>query len=194
MRKHKSILILAPLFLAIALQMEGMVTRLLDLLRSEHGQLPVTTEPVALAPLVESVWHPFAEKADVKQLKVTRTVADGAVIEADPVLLRSILTNLVDNAVEYTPRGGAVNIEAKVCTNRYTLRVINTCDALTAEDVSHFSERFWRKDRARSDPNHSGLGLSLVRAFCERLALHLEAKLVDSSTLSITVTGPMTMH
>ena len=180
--------------LAIALQMEGMVTRLLDLLRSEHGQLPVTTEPVALAPLVESVWHPFAEKADVKQLKVTRTVADGAVIEADPVLLRSILTNLVDNAVEYTPRGGAVNIEAKVCTNRYTLRVINTCDALTAEDVSHFSERFWRKDRARSDPNHSGLGLSLVRAFCERLALHLEAKLVDSSTLSITVTGPMTMH
>jgi signal transduction histidine kinase len=176
--------------LAIAVQMEGVVTRLLALLRNEHAQLPVLTEHVHLAPLIESVWRPFAERAADKQLKVTRTVRDGAEVETDPVLLRSILTNLVDNAMEYTPHGGTVRVEAKAGTTQFTMQVVNTCNDLTAEDVSHFSERFWRKDSARSDPKHSGLGLSLVKAFSERLGLQFEARLVDPSTLSITVTGP----
>jgi len=177
--------------LAIAMQMEGIVTRLLALLRNEHAQLLVLTERVQLAPLIESVWRPFAERATGKQLKVTRTVTDGAEVETDPVLLRSILTNLVDNAVEYTPRGGTLRVEAKSGTTQFTLQVTNTCDNLTAENVSHFSERFWRKDSARSDPKHNGLGLSLVKAFSERLGLQFVAGLVEPSTLSITVTGPI---
>ena len=177
--------------LAIAVQMEGVVTRLLSLLRNEHAQLPVLTERIQLVPLIESVWRPFAERAAARQLKVTRTVPDGAEIETDPVLLRSILTNLVDNAMEYTPQGGTVRIETEVGTTQFTLQVINTCEDLTANDLSHFSERFWRKDRARSNPNHSGLGLSLVKAFSGRLGFQLEARLVDPSTLSVTVTGPI---
>jgi two-component system sensor histidine kinase QseC len=177
--------------LAIAMQMEGVVTRLLALLRNEHAQLPVLTERIQLAPLIESVWRPFAERAAAKQLNVTRAVPDGAEVETDPVLLRSILTNLVDNAMEYTPHGGSVRVETEVRTTQFTLQVTNTCDDLTVNDLSHFSERFWRKDSARSDPNHSGLGLSLVKAFSERLGLQLEARLVDPSTLSITVTGPI---
>jgi len=175
--------------LAIAMQMEGVVTRLLALLRNEHAQLPVLTECVHLAPLIEGVWRPFTERAAGKQLKVTRTVSDGAEVETDPVLLRSILTNLLDNAVEYTPRGGTVRVEAKAETTQFTLQVTNTCDDLTADDVSHFSERFWRKDNARSNSKHSGLGLSLVKAFSERLGLQFKARLVDPSTLTITVTG-----
>ena len=177
--------------LAIAVQMQGVVTRLLALLRSEHEQLLVVTEQVRLAPLVESVWRPFAERAAGRQLKVTRAVPDKAVVETDPVLFRSILTNLVDNAVEYTPSGGTVRIETDVGASQFTLRVTNTCGVLTPQDVSHFSERFWRKDGARSDPEHSGLGLSLVKAFSERLGLQLEARLVDPSTLSITMRGPI---
>ncbi|HXI84623.1 MAG TPA: ATP-binding protein [Verrucomicrobiae bacterium] len=176
--------------LAIAVQMEGVVTRLLALLRNERAQLPVLTERVHLTPLIENVWRPFAERAAGKQLKVTRTVADEAEVETDPVLLRSILTNLMDNAVEYTPHGGTVRVEADVRTTQFTLQMSNSCRDLTSDDVSHFSERFWRKDGARSDPEHSGLGLSLVKAFTERLGFQLEVRLVDPSTLSITVSGP----
>jgi signal transduction histidine kinase len=177
--------------LAIAVQMQGVVTRLLALLRSEHEQLPIETEPVRLAPLIESVCRPFAERAAGKQLKVTQNVPDEADVETDPVLFRSILTNLVDNAVEYTPQGGTVRVEIELGTTQFALQVTNTCGDLTSQDVSHFSERFWRKDGARSDPEHSGLGLSLVKAFSERLGLQLEARLVDSSMVNITVTGPI---
>ena len=177
--------------LAIAVQMQGVVTRLLALLRSEREKLPIVTEPVRLAPLIESVWRPFGERAAGKQLKVTRTVTDQAEIETDPVLFRSIFTNLVDNAVEYTPCGGTVRIKTQVGKTQFILQVTNTCSDLTPEDVSHFAERFWRRDGARSDPEHSGLGLSLVKAFSERLGFLLETRLVDSSTVAITVTGPV---
>ena len=143
--------------------MEGIVTRLLALLRCERGQLPVATERVALAPLIQSVWQPFAERAADKELMVTVNATDGIEVQTDPVLLRSILTNLVDNAVEYTPRGGTINVEGAVNDGRFLLRVTNTADSLTAEDVTHFFERFWRKESARSDSKHVGLGLSLTK-------------------------------
>jgi len=175
--------------LAIALQMEGIVTRLLALLRCERGQLPVATERVAIAPLIQSVWRPFAERAAGKELTVAVTAPDGIEVLTDPVLLRSVLTNLMDNAVEYTPRGGTISAQGTVTDARFVLRVTNTTDSLTGEDVTHFFERFWRKESARSDSKHAGLGLSLARAFCECLELQLDAQFVDHNTLSIRVTG-----
>ena len=124
-------------------------------------------------------------------MKFSQNVTDRAEIQTDPVLFRSILTNLVDNAVDYTPSGGTVRVGIETEATRFTLQVCNTCSDLTPQDVSHFFERFWRKDGSRSNPEHSGLGLSLVKAFCERLGFQLEARLVDSSTISITVTGPI---
>jgi signal transduction histidine kinase len=177
--------------LAIALQMEGVVTRLLMLLRGERGQVPVATDRVALAPLIKSVWQPFTERAAAKDLKVAVNTADGIEVRTDPVLLRSILTNLIDNAVEYTPRGGSIGAESAAKDGRFALRVTNTVDNLTAGDVSHFFERFWRKESARSDSKHAGLGLSLAKTFCECQGLQLGARLVDPSTLFITITGPI---
>jgi signal transduction histidine kinase len=179
--------------LAIALQMEGIVTHLLALLRCERGQLPVVTERVALGTLLGSVWQPFAERAATKELMVAVNAPASIEVQTDPVLLRSILTNLMDNAVEYTPRGGTISAEGAVTDGRFLLRVTNTTDNLTAEDVTHFFERFWRKESARSDSKHAGLGLSLTKSFCECLGLQLDARFVDRSTLSITVTGPTTI-
>jgi len=70
--------------------------RLLELLRSERGQLIPKRESVLLPALVDEIWQPFGEKASAKQLKVTRTVPDEAKMESDPILLRSIITNLVE--------------------------------------------------------------------------------------------------
>jgi two-component system sensor histidine kinase QseC len=179
--------------LAIALQMEGIVTRLLALLRCERGQLPVATKRVAVAPLIKSVWQTFAERAATKELRITIDAADGVEVRTDPVLLRSILTNLIDNAVEYTPRGGSIGVEGAVKDDRFLLRVTNTTDCLAPEDLTHLFERFWRKESARSDSKHVGLGLSLTKAFCDGLGLKLDAQFLDHSTLSITVTGPTTI-
>jgi len=177
--------------LAIAVQMEGIVVRLLELLRSERGQLVPVRETVCLASLVENVWQPFAEKASAKQLKVARNVPNDAKIESDPVLLRSIITNFVENAVEYTPRDGTIRMDAGMGGGRFTFRIGNTVERLEATDLPKFFDRFWRKDSARSGSDHNGLGLSLARAFSKVLGYELTATPDGESFLLLTLSGPV---
>jgi len=168
--------------LAIALQMESVVTRLLALARCEAGQMAVRREPVAVAALVAELWEPLAEPARQKNLIVTIGVPAEAQWEADPALLRGILANLLANAVEYCPAGGSVEVRF----DGNELRVANATDNLSESDLPHLFARFWRKDPARSSGTHCGLGLALARAFARAMECDLKASL-SSFTLTMTL-------
>ena len=93
----------------------------------------------------------------------------------DENLLRRLLLNLVDNAIKYTPRGGAVTISCKREAKGYVITVSDTGAGITAEAQPHIFERFYRADSARSraeDASASlmsgaGLGLSIARWIAE---------------------------
>lgn len=155
--------------LAIAVQMETLVTRLLTLARGERGQLLAQCEAVALAPFVAAVWRPFAARAQARGLRVELAVAV-AEAPADPVLLRSLLANLFDNAVDYTPPAGEIIITGNAAGK---LQVANTAPDLTPEDVAKLFDRFWRKEAARTGGEHAGLGLNLARTFATAMGWQL---------------------
>ena len=159
--------------LAIALQMESLVTRLLTLARGERGQLAAQSEQVELAAFVASTWRPFAARAVERGLRFSAHVPTGTVA-ADPVLLRSILANLFDNAVDYAPAGGEITVTAEAGGG---LRVANPAGNLAADDVARFFERFWRKETARTGGLHAGLGLNLARIFATAMGWRLTAAL-----------------
>jgi signal transduction histidine kinase len=175
--------------LDIALQMEAIVTRLFDLARCEHDKLPVHTEPVALAALVQEVWQPFISRAEQKRLTVRFEISSRLRIQTDPVLLRAILGNLFSNAAEYTPSGGEISVNIQPSGPCFSFRVTNAVDHLTLDDLPHLFERFWRKDAARSSPEHCGLGLAVSKAFARQMGCCLDASLNDDSTLVITLSG-----
>lgn len=177
--------------LAIARQMEGIVSRLLALLRSERGLLPLTSEALNLAEMLRAVWQPFASRAAAKRLEVIWQVDETISIQSDPVLLRSIITNLLENAAEYTPPGGTIWIEA-VRSPRFCLRVANMIDSATPLDVSKLFDRFWRHDAARSSGEHVGLGLSLARAFAGAMGYELTASVTSDGRrrLVFLLSGP----
>lgn len=174
---------------AIAVQMEGIVTRLLELLRSERGQLIPQLQTIHLAALVNDVWRPLAKRAAQRELATVCNVPGDLTLESDPVLLRSILANLLDNAVEYTPRGGAIHIEGAATEDRFTLRVSNAVENLEPSDLPRFFDRFWRKDPARSGGFHSGLGMALARSFAHTLGCELSVALDGTSRLVLTLSG-----
>lgn len=176
--------------IAIANQMENIVSQLLALRRSETGQLSVAREWIFIAPLIEDVWQSLAHAVEENNFHVTRNIPEDLELQSDPVLLRSILTNLIDNAVEYTPTGGALRIEAGDGAGWFTVRVANTVEQLKPADLPKLFERFWRKDPARSDQKHSGLGLSLARAFARALGCELNATFENTGTLVMTLSGP----
>ncbi|MBI4324512.1 MAG: sensor histidine kinase N-terminal domain-containing protein [Chloroflexi bacterium] len=173
--------------LAVALHLEAMLNHLLALARGEQGDLSSQGERVALAPLVQDVCEQFKAKAAARQLTFNRCIPPAASADTDPALLRSILTNLVDNAVEYAPLGGTVNVEASADEGLFTLRVVNTVEHLEERDLPHLFERFWRKDAARSPDGHTGLGLSLARVFAQLLGCELAASFAGPGRLALTL-------
>jgi len=176
--------------LAIATQMGSVVTRLLAILRSEHGQVPIASEPVELSVLLRQLWTPFEARASARSLRVSWDVPAESSVVSDPVLLRSILANLLQNAVDYTPEGGAIAIEWQAGGGHFDVCLSNDAGALSARDVPKLFDRLWRGDAARSDVNHAGLGLPLARALARTLEGDLVAVLDDQQRLHVTLTCP----
>ncbi|MGW6929433.1 sensor histidine kinase [Lentzea sp. NPDC054927] len=134
-----------------ALVLQHLIDDLQDLALADAGELRLHPEPVDLRELFDQLVaaHPglIAE--------------GGGVVHADPVRLRQILTNLVTNAFRYTPSDGTVRLSAQ--DGRIT--VSDTGSGISAEDLPHVFDRFWRADRSRTrDTGGSGLGLAIVHA------------------------------
>jgi two-component system sensor histidine kinase QseC len=174
---------------AIATQMEALVVHMLTLARGENGQLSPQLQILDLGQAVTEAWKPRAETVTGKERRVNLPT-EPIMVSADPVLLSSILVNLLENAAEYCPAGGVIETDL-VCTPAgASLRIANTVTNLTDEDVAHFFERFWRKEQARSGGSHVGLGLSLVKTFVRALGWEITARLEDRSRLVMELTCP----
>ena len=104
-------------------------------------------------------------QAAAEERHVTLQAAAAASVEifGDRELLAQMLTNLVDNAVKYTPAGGTVRVELERAGDTARVRVADSGPGIPAEDRGRVLQRFTRLDRARSQPGN-GLGLALVNA------------------------------
>jgi signal transduction histidine kinase len=173
----------------VATQMDRIVSNLLTLSRCEQGRELVAFETVDLASAAREGWRPFAAEAARHGLKVQMTTPP-VDVATDRSLLGQILTNLFANAVTYTPPGGEIACVLADAGGQVALTVANTTDALDPGDLPHLFEPFWRKDAARSDRDHVGLGLALVSAFTERLRIDLSAALPAPRKFAITLRFP----
>lgn len=172
--------------LAIATQMEAIVTRMLALARSESGQLVATIGRVDLPEALRRAWQPLLPLAQARGMRAEFDVAPAA-LDADPALLQSILTNLLENAVHYGPEGGVISVAGDAGAEGYRLAVSNEAPGFAAADLDHLFERFWRGEAARSGGVHMGLGLALVREFARAMGWEVSARLDPPQTLVIAL-------
>jgi signal transduction histidine kinase len=174
----------------IALQMEGLVTSLLSLSRCQSGHQPVKPELVDLASAIARAWSPLDGLASRRRLQVDMAVVGARQVATDPSLLDSILRNLLGNAVAYTPVGGEITVSTARDSDVTSIAVANTCTGLDETDLPHLSAPFWRKDQARTDGAHSGLGLALVEAIVRLLGGTVTAQLTQPDRLQLVVRLP----
>jgi len=175
--------------LAIARQMKALVTSLLTLARGERGQLKAGLELIGVDRLIGDVWRPFFARAAARNLQVELNLASATAI-GDPVLMRSILTNLFDNAVDHAPAGAVVGISVEAVASRVAVKVANSAANLEPADLDRLFDRFWRKESARSGGLHTGLGLPLARMFALAMKWTLTAELDGDRRLVFTLSGP----
>ncbi len=110
-------------------------------------------------------------------------------VTTDKDKLKLILTNIIFNAVSYSPSDSSVVIEALREGEDVELIVSNETVDLCENDVQMMFERFWRKDQVRSEDNHAGLGLSLVKALADLLKIRISPTLDTSSRLTLSLSG-----
>jgi len=156
--------------LTIAKNMHAMVNSLLTLARIDTNQMTFRRDQIQLAELVNSSWHPFSHKALERSISFENRLPAEMTCKSDPDGLSMVLSNLLDNAAEYTNQGGQIWIEAHQVNNRIEITVANTGCQLTDEEVSCIFDCFWRGDSSRTGTGtHCGLGLALVQRIVQAL-------------------------
>lgn len=145
-------------------RMERLVKDLLRLARLEAGQETVDVAPCDIAALIRGIVADFGPMAADKHQTIEVSVPeDAALLQSDAAKLHDIIRNLVENAVNYTPDGGAIDIGATVADGRFQLTVADTGHGIAPDDLGRVFERFYRVDKSRARPGGTGLGLSIVK-------------------------------
>ena len=147
-----------------------LLARLVEDLRTlslaETGQLPLTREPVDVAELLADVSTSFSGQAEAAGIDLrVETEGELPTITGDVGRLDQVLSNLMANALRYTPAGGVVAVQAQPMDGGVRVTVRDTGQGIPAEDLPYVFDRFWRGDRSRSHAAGvgSGLGLAIAR-------------------------------
>jgi two-component system sensor histidine kinase QseC len=157
----------------VAWRMGSSISTLLQLARLEHGSEVRQLVDVDLGAVVRDSLRPLAAAGRERALVVQNEVAVGERVEGNPEVLHIVTSNLLGNALYYSPKGGRVQCRVERDDGRWRLVVENDAPELAPEDLRSLSEPFWRKDRARTDRSRSGLGLALSCALAQRTGLEL---------------------
>jgi signal transduction histidine kinase len=172
-----------------AREMERTIRALLALARAEANAADLHRGPVDVSALLEELRRSVEDRSRARSLSLEWQVTLGIVVPCDATQCRTIMSNLLDNAVEHTPSGGRMHVQLGQDADGFLFTVANSNSGLAAEDLPRLFEPFWRKDTARSDRAHAGLGLSLARACAEQLGWKLSVALPDGSVVRVELRG-----
>ena len=140
-----------------------MVQELLELSRIESGQAPIRPEPVTLDEILSGPVERLRLQAERAGLSLDLHLPpEDALVLADLERIKQVVTNLVHNAIKFTPSGGHIEVAARVSGSEVIVSVADTGIGIAAQDMPRVFERFYKADRARSGGG-TGLGLAIAK-------------------------------
>jgi histidine kinase len=151
-------------------RLNRLVDDLQELSRVEAGALELDLQPVDVVSVVRSVTKRIISQSESKRISLDFELApDLPRVLADEDRTVQVLTNLVGNALQYTPEGGRIIISAQQIKNEVQISVRDTGIGIPSEHLGHIFDRFYRVDKSRSRRagGGSGIGLTIVRALIE---------------------------
>lgn len=147
---------------------QHLIEQLLQLSRVEPEAVLQHSEPVDLAALARQVVGALTIKAEAKGVDLGADAQAGIAVHGNPHQLGVLLSNLVENALRHTPRGGVVDVKACCIGNTPALQVIDNGPGIPEAERERVFDRFYRGENAEPGHDGSGLGLAIVKAIAER--------------------------
>lgn len=168
------------------------VEDLLMLSKIESKEFQLKVEVISLRDLIDDVIDFVKEPAEKKKISISRNeIPSSLALEADRNYLEQVLTNLLDNAIKYTPEGGRVTISAiEKDRGEIQFSIEDNGIGIPKEDIPRIFERFYRVDKGRSQElGGTGLGLSIVKHLVQAHGgrVWVESQLGKGSTFYFTL-------
>jgi heavy metal sensor kinase len=141
-----------------------LVDTLLRLSYGDAGTVRLSREAIDLGQLTRDVVSSLGILAEERNQRLAVDVADGLSVTADRLVLREAITNVVDNAIKYSPQASTIDIRAHADTSQAVLTVADQGPGIAPDHRERIFDRFFRLDEARSrDSGGTGLGLSIAK-------------------------------
>jgi heavy metal sensor kinase len=173
-------------------RMSRIVTDLFTLAKLDMRQYALQKERIRLRPLLDEAretWQPSAEGRGI----AIRAQGEDARVAGDPVALRRVFMNLVENAVKYNRDGGTVTLSVERVNGKVRVKIADTGMGIPADHLPRLFRRFYRVDKARSrDSGGAGLGLAICKSFVEAHEGRIEVTSSPGEGTTFTVELPVT--
>ncbi|MEN9563635.1 MAG: hypothetical protein RIR73_1879, partial [Chloroflexota bacterium] len=146
-------------------RMHRMVLDLLDLAKLDAGTADMNMSPVNMRVLLNSIAEKFTPQSQRAGVKIEIDIpSDLPSLVADGDRMAQVFTNLIDNALKFTPQGGEISLRAFVNADKLNVSVADTGMGIAEEDLPFIFQRFYQADPARKggEAHSAGLGLAIV--------------------------------
>lgn len=169
-------------------RMDDLTARLLALVSAESDLPTQQKEPVRLSDTIKSCILPMEAILYEKGLMLTEDLDAEIVVLGNADDLERLVHILMENAIQYTPANGRISISLHEERRKAVLRVSNTGDGISKEDLPRIFERFYRGDAARTRQHNSyGLGLAIAQGIVQRHKGTIHAESDERSAGKLTV-------
>ncbi len=144
-------------------RIQKLLNSLMDISEAETGTIRLQLQPVVISDVINQVVDLYQYVAEEKEIAISVTCPNNAVIATDRSRLIQVIANLLDNAIKYSFPGGHVSITVRQQSDRTVIEFEDHGSGITQEEIARIWDRLYRGDKSRSQPG-LGIGLSLVRA------------------------------
>ncbi|RMU27108.1 ATPase [Pseudomonas syringae] len=168
-------------------RMNSLLEDLLDTAQIEAGRYQLSRLPLGVTSLLEEACSLLVMLTTEKNIELNCTAAQGLVINADPERIFQVLSNLVGNAIKFTPKGGRINIDAVASENEVLFKVSDDGIGIPAEHLPYIFQRYWSVKEG--NPRGNGLGLYICQGIITAHGgrLRAESSLDSGSVFSFTL-------
>jgi signal transduction histidine kinase len=174
-----------------AARLGALIEGILAVARQEAGMGRLDISQVDASRMVQELCSSLEPLAEGKGIRIDMRVQNHVMLNSDPAMLRSILQNLIDNAIKYGRSKGRVEVELRKLAHEVIIAVLDNGPGIPAEDQKRVFDRFFRGGSGLTRSiSGTGLGLSIVRSAVETLGGKLKLESSSDWGTRVTVTIP----
>jgi signal transduction histidine kinase len=146
-------------------RMKALIDDLLEIERLGANSLPLDVQTVESRDLLEDAVTDAQPLAHAKHISLVLDLSDPPRIDADPHRIAQVLSNLLGNAIKFTPEGGTVTLCARPRDGALSVTITDTGEGIAPDDLAHIFDRYWQPKGSKGEG--TGLGLYIARGIVE---------------------------